>query len=216
MGDNPTSAAEAASALEPEGHPPSGPPETVAASLPAGEPPSAGPLPRGSLSAAQADAVARMVVQGRPINTISMAVGRSPESLRRMIAGSLRPRIEQIRAEVMRETSAHWFEMLAMLPQARLNMQTALMSQDEKVRVDMSKWIHEAIVPRPAQHQEVEHTVHLGDEVSGLLEAMNARLAAITSANAGRDPLARVKTGPEALPRAVTILPSPGGDGDAA
>lgn len=168
--------------------------------------------PVGSLSATQADAVARMVVQGRPLQLIAMAVGRSPESLRRMIAGSLRPKIDEVRAQVMREVSAHWFEMLAMLPQARQNMQSALLSPDESTRVAMSKWIHERIVPPPAAQQEVEHTIHFGEEVAGLLAAMNDRLAEIQAANKGRDPLARVRSGPDALPRPVIVHPSSSDD----
>lgn len=170
--------------------------------------------PRGPLSAAQADAVARMVVQGRPLNLIAMAVGRSPQSLRAMIAGSLRPKIDEVRALVIREVSAHWFEMLAMLPMARQNMNSALLSQDERTRVDMSKWVHERIVPPPSQQQEVEHTVHFGEEVQSLLSAMNDRLADIQRANVGRDPLARVRTGPEALPRPVVIEASVSNESD--
>lgn len=168
--------------------------------------------PHGPLSASQADAVARMVVQGRPLSLIAMAVGRSPEAIRRMIGGSLRPKIDEVRALVIRETSAHWFEMLAMLPQARANMQSALLSADEQTRVSMSKWLHERIVPAPVQQQEIEHTVHLGEDVAQLLGAMNERLAEIQTANAGRDPLARVRTGPDALRRTVTIVPSDEGD----
>lgn len=177
---------------------------------------------RGPLSAAQADAVARLVVQGRPLNLIAMAVGRSPEAIRRMMSGqSLRTKIDEVRALVLRETSAHWYEMLAMLPQARANMQLALLSTDESVRVSMSKWLHERIVPAPTQQQEVEHTVHFGEEVTQLLTAMNDRFAVIDAAQEGRDPLARVRTGPEALRRPVTVLPSTAvressGDDDAA
>lgn len=155
-----------------------------------------------------------MVVQGRPLNLIAMAVGRSPNAIRRMIGGSLAPKIEEVRALVLRETSAHWFEMLAMLPQARLNMQSALLSQDEQTRVSMSKWLHERIVPPPTQHHEVEQTIHLGEGVTELLTAMNDRLADIARDNAGRDPLARVKTGADALPRVLQVSSS-NGDGAA-
>lgn len=161
--------------------------------------------PRGPLSEAQKDAVARLVVQGRPLNMIAMAVGRSPEAIRRMIDGSLKPKIEEVRAQVIRETSTHWFEMLAMLPQARQNMQSALLSADERVRVDMTKWVHQAIVPQPAQVHETEVNVNLGEGAVQLLSEMNERLLELASANRGRDPLARVRTGPEALPRAVVV-----------
>jgi hypothetical protein len=154
--------------------------------------------------------VARLTIQGRPLSLIAMAVGRPPDALRRMISGSLRPRIEALRAQVMRETAAHWFEMLAMLPQARANMQTALLSNDEKIRLSTSQWIHEQLVPRPTQTHEVEHNVHFGEEVTGLLEAMNRQLGEVRDAQGGRDPLARVRTGSEALSRPVLVLPSTG------
>lgn len=157
-----------------------------------------------------------MVIQGRPLSLISMAVGRSEESLRRMIPGSLRPRIDEIRAQVMRETATHWFEMLAMLPQVRLNIQNGLLSQDERVRLEMTRWVHERIVPPAAVRQEVEHTVHFGEEVQLLLGAMTEKLEAIRRDNVGRDPLAAVRRGSDALPRAVVIRPeAERGDGAA-
>jgi hypothetical protein len=144
-----------------------------------------------------------MVVQGQPLTTIALAVGRPPAALKRMIDGSLRHKIEEVRALVIRETSTHWHELTAMLPQARLNMQTALLSTDERTRVDMSKWIHDAVVPRPTQRHEHEATVNLGEGTGELLTEIRDRLGEISQANQGRSGLARVRSGREAVPRPV-------------
>lgn len=156
------------------------------------------------MSEATRDAIARMVVMGAPVSTIASVVGRSPSTLyAAMQSGPLAEKIESVRGEVIRQTATHYFELLAMLPFARVAIQGGLASQDERCRLETAKWLHTTVVPAPSTRSEVDLRVSgaLNHDVTGILEQIGLRLGEIRAANAGRDPLARVRTGPEALPR---------------
>ena len=181
--------------------------------------PSPNPAPRGPMSEATMDAVARMHVAGATSRMIGGAVGRSPESIRSALEGSLAGKVEEVRGLVIRETATHYFEMMAMLPQVRAVLQGGLVSPglEERVRISLAQWFHETLVPRPAQRQE--HDVHLSGgvdhNVTGLLAQIGTDLAALREENLGVNPLARVRTGPEALLRPV-LTSGNGDDNDAA
>lgn len=162
------------------------------------------------MSEATRDAIARMIVMGAPVSTIAATTGRTSSTIyAAMQSGPLAEKIEQVRGEVIRQTATHYFELLSMLPSARVAIQGGLASQDERCRLETAKWLHTTVVPTPTARQEVDLRVSggLNHDVTGVLEQIGTALATIRQANVGRDPLARVRTGPEALPR-VALLPT--------
>jgi len=185
-------------------------------SLPAVEPraPRAHP---GKLSPEQGQAVARMYVNGASLGAIASALGRTPHGIRSALDTYLAPVVEQVRALVLRECAVHQFEMLGMLPQARAVIQGGLASADEPTRLNTARWLIEATVPKPVARSEAEIRLSgsVTHDVSGVLEQIGTHLAALRAANVGRNPLARVRSGLDALPR----LPAPSSsepEGDAA
>jgi len=159
------------------------------------------------------NSIARMYVSGAPLSMIASTFGRSVSGIKLAIETHLAPTIEEVRGQVMREVAMHQFEMLAMLPLCRSVVQGGLSSADERTRLDTARWVIEATVPKPVSRSEsdIRLTGNVNHDVSGVLEQIGTSLAAIRSANNGRDPLARVKTGADALPR-LMIPPSPTDD----
>jgi len=146
-----------------------------------------------------------MLVAGHPVTTIAAAVGRTPGAVRAALDGELAPKVEEVRALVYRETAVHFFEMLALMPQARLAIQQGLLSVDEKLRLDTAWRLLEATIPKPAQRQEHHHSGSLAVDLSGILTSINEKAGELLEANPGgrTAALARVRTGPDALPRPV-------------
>ena len=189
----------------------SGPAQADASPVAAGPPL---PRTRQPMSDATRDAIARMIVMGAPVSTVAAVTGRRADTIHAALqSGPLAERVEYYSGEVIRQIATHKFELMAMLPQARVAIQGGLASQDERCRLETSKWLHEVCVPKPVARAEMDVRLSGGmtHDVSGVLEKIGTSLTAIRELNAGRDPLARVRTGPEALPR-VALLPSPEGD----
>jgi hypothetical protein len=165
------------------------------------------------MSEATMDALARMHVAGATATMMSAATGRSPGSIRQFLDGPGADRVERIRGLVLRETATHYFEMMALLPQVRHVLQGGLTSPglEEKVRIELAKWFHETLVPRPAQRSEVSMhlTGSIEHDVSGVLAEIGRDLALLRAEQAGHDPLARVRIGDEALPRMALVEPGP-------
>ena len=171
--------------------------------------------PRGPMSDASKDAAARMYVSGVPLTTIAAVVGRSPSALYHALQNDLAGKVEEVRGLVLRETATHYFEMLSMLPQARVAIQGGIVSPNEDTRIETARWLIETVVPKPPQRQELHLSGGVALDVSTLLTDINTKMATLVEANPGgrAAALARVRTGPDALPRPT--LPSTG-DGDAA
>jgi len=188
-------------------------PATEVGSLPAVEPraPRAHP---GKLSPEQGQAVARMYVNGASLGAIASALGRTSHGIRSALDSYLAPVVEQVRALVLRECAVHQFEMLAMLPQARACIQGGLASADEPTRLNTARWLIEATVPKPVARSEAEIRLSgsVSHDVSGVLEQIGTHLAALRAANVGRNPLARVRSGLDALPRLPAPTSEPEGD----
>lgn len=167
-------------------------------------------MARGPMSEHTIDAIARMVVNGSATTLIASAVGRTPAAIHRALQhnAQLHKRIEEIRAELHRSMTIHHYEMQALLPEGRAAIAAGLRCEDLRVKVDTGKWLHEAYVPRPIQRTESDLTVRLGGQteydVSSFLEKVATSLETLAEVQAGRPHWrTRVKTGPEALPRAV-------------
>lgn len=186
-------------------------PEAATGSLPGAGPPRS-PAQRGRIPTEQGRAIAQMYVAGAPLTMIAAVFGRTPHGIQAALDGHLAPVVEEVRGRVMREVACHQFEMMAMLPLARSVVQGGLASADERTRLDTARWLIDAQVPKPITRTEQDLRIsgHVNHDVSGVLEQIGSHLAALRSANTGRDLLARVKTGAEALPR--LLIPAPTDD----
>jgi len=154
-----------------------------------------------------------MYVSGVPLTTIAAVVGRAPSALYNAIHGDLAGKVEEMRGLVLRETASHYFEMLSMLPQARVAIQGGIISADEQTRLTTARWLIETVVPKPPARQEHHHSGSLAVDLSGILTDINSKMATLVEANPGgrEAALARVRTGPAALhhPTTPTVLDEP-------
>ena len=164
---------------------------------------------KGPLNDFAKDAVARAAVLGHSMVAIGHMVDRPPETIRRMLDGSLADHVERARAQLFRFTVSHQFEMIEMLEDARAGIRQGLCSADERLKLDTSKWLIENLVPKPTTKVEVDahHSGSVGHDMTPLMEGIGASLAAIAAAREGKpDPLARVRPGSQAVTR---VTPTP-------
>jgi hypothetical protein len=166
----------------------------------------------------QRDALARMVVAGVPRRVIASHLRRSAKSIARHLSSpKTLERVDYYQGQALDHLSRHYFGMLDMLDDARMRIHQGINSQDARLAVETSKWLIDAVMPKVDRH-EVEHTVtaEVGADLSNVFGRIADSLEAITTANAGRDPLARVRTGPNALPRPTVALAPTSSTDDAA
>jgi hypothetical protein len=173
--------------------------------------------PRLPCSEHEADAIARMFVAGVAISAIAATYHHASTTIRSWLEGPLATRVEAARGAVLREVAIHNFELYAMLPQVRVALQGGLLSQDDRIRLETARWLHEQLIPKPTQRIETDLHVsgQVSHEVTGTLAQIATSLAEIREANAQRIPLARVRSGRDALPSPMR-LPAAGPPDDAA
>lgn len=164
------------------------------------------------------DAIARMIVTGAPTSLISASVGLPEAEIRRALESNseLRERVLVVRGQVFKAQVMHHYEMMALLPEVRNVFAASLRSQDERLKLDSAKFLHDSIMPKPVQRQETEHTHNLNGggvvppEVTAAFSKIGDALGKIAEAQAGRPSFEdRVKQGPEALPRVAPQAPEP-------
>ena len=168
---------------------------------------------RGPMSEATLDAVARMVADGATTVMIAAATGRSEGGIRDALANNptLQLKVEEARGLLLRGSIIHNFELRAALPEVRAALLSGLRSADENARLNTAKWIHEQLMPKPGGRHEVDVNlraqVQTDQEITTTLVDVSKSLALIAAAREGQPTmLSRVKSGREALPRAVPLL----------
>lgn len=172
---------------------------------------------RGPLSAHERDAVARMAGWGMPTPLIAAAIGRSDQTVRKLLANDadIAARREAFQARLLREAVHHGAEMIEGVSRARETIRL-LMGDEQKaeVRLKAAEWWVDhtpgiAELGRGDSHTRVE--VGLDGPTAGVItEAIAGITGMIETLGGGGTAgayLLRVRTGPDALPGPPTLSP---------
>jgi len=160
-----------------------------------------------ALSPDELEAACQMSVRGVDCATIAQALASTPRRVEVALKKrSTRQRLEQIRGEVVRREVEHYFALHNLLPGSAPTLADVMGRGTAKARGDIARWLHDMLIGRPSEKSELHVSGRLEHDLSPVLGQIQQHLVAIREANAGRDPLARVRQGDEVLVR--PMLPS--------
>lgn len=157
-----------------------------------------------TLSPEGEEAACKLAAHGMDAESIAPVLGERLTTVARALNKKIaQRRIAFLRGQVLLREIEHGFALPEMLPQARAALIDVMQTGDLKERSVAARWLHGALVAKPVQQTrtQIEVSGKLQHDLSPVLEQIGKHLAAIRSANVGRDPLARVRSGSEALVR---------------
>lgn len=113
-------------------------------------------------------------------------------------------RVAQLKGEMLKHEVEQHFGLMRMLPKSREVIGRAL-DGSEKVRVETAKWLHESVIAKPAQKQELRIQGRVEHDLKPLIEQMGKQIEVFRERAQNSKALERVKIGTAAL---VRQLPS--------